>query len=774
MNQAPVTRSSTTALRWMALVAVFGVIVTLALTQTAIQGPWATLSLVFTLLALLVISALFRATQQQEQQLGELIEKVESRTTQIQALQTEIGRHNKLEAALMQTKHEAEAAVMAKGEFLATMSHEIRTPLNGIIPMLDLLATSRLAVDQQEILKTAITSAQQLLRIVDDILDYSKLEANRLELETTSFNLRELLQSVITLLGRQAEIKKLHLTLYIDPAVRLPVRGDPIRLRQVLSNLISNAIKFTDRGGITVNVKRIAETGTHHQLRIEVQDTGIGIDPAVKDKLFQPFSQADASTTRLYGGTGLGLVISQRIISLMDGKIGVDSQPGLGSTFWFEIALLKTQGDISTRIEDLSGGRVLLISTDQRLRSRLSLLLPNWGMQISAVENTHDALEMLRQAHAQSGKRAFSIVLADLGSIRSTAVSLSRNLARSEEYGTLRLLYIRGEETLSVELPQDVQLLPRSIADNDLRNALAFAKSPAASSVEATSNDTGSALPRKPRLLLVEDNQVNQMVAQRVLLTLGVDCDCANNGQEALEKMQMTPYDMVFMDCQMPVLDGYSATRRWREIELERGGSNRRLPIVAMTANAMAGDRQKCLDAGMDDYLTKPVARHVLEQSITRWAYTQHTATDLSTAADSPQPAADPAADPAAQSAPARLAVIDRSTFNDLCEVLGDEANSIVRIYLEDAERQVIQLQQAVMNNDLEQLRAIAHSLKSSSANIGAMQLSNSVRDLEHGLRDHSLTRPAPLVIKIANEFAQVKAALKHQVPHHTAPGSTH
>ncbi|MFO1454565.1 MAG: ATP-binding protein, partial [Lysobacterales bacterium] len=304
----------------MALGAAAGASLALVINQLGVQGPWQVIALVLALLALFATTAHAWATRSREQAMSNQAERTREKEAEIHMLQQELDRHTALEIELTKAKQAAESAVMAKGEFLATMSHEIRTPLNGIIPMLDLLSTSKLSLDQQEILKTATASAQQLLRIVDDILDYSKLEADRLELETTGFNLRELLGSVMTLMERSADAKGLHLRLNIDSAVRLPVRGDPVRLRQILSNLVSNAIKFTERGNVTVNIKRLGETAAQHMLRFEVQDTGIGIDATTQDKLFQAFSQADASTTRLYGGTGLGLVISQRIVSLMGGK----------------------------------------------------------------------------------------------------------------------------------------------------------------------------------------------------------------------------------------------------------------------------------------------------------------------------------------------------------------------------------------------------------------------------------------------------------------------
>jgi signal transduction histidine kinase/CheY-like chemotaxis protein len=739
--------------RWLALGAAGGASLALVVEQFGVQGPWQMIALVLALLALFATVTLAFAVHGRERQLQVQQEQGRRSAEEISALQKEIDRHTQLEVELTRAKQAAESAVMAKGEFLATMSHEIRTPLNGIIPMLDLLSSSRLAMDQQEILRTATASAQQLLRIVDDILDYSKLEADRLELETTGFNLRDLLHSVITLMERPAEAKNLHLTLFIDSSVRLPVRGDPVRLRQILSNLISNAIKFTERGSVTVNVRRIGETPAQHQLRFEVQDTGIGIDAATRDRLFQPFSQADASTTRLYGGTGLGLVISQRIVSLMGGRIGVESQPGMGSTFWFEIPLLKVAGDMPSQQEDLHGGRVLLITTDQRLRMRLTMLLPNWGLRVTTVENTHDALERLRQARAQGEPWVYSVVLADLSSIRSTALSLARNMERRAQYGDARLVYLRGDDVTSLELPLSATIVPRNVEDADLRAALS------ASGVSWSHHEAHPepaprpprAMPqRKTRVLLVEDNPVNLMVAQRLLQVLGVDCDAAGNGQAALEKLDGGDYDLVLMDCQMPVLDGYAATRRWREIEQERG-AERRLPIVAMTANAMAGDRQKCLDAGMDDYLAKPVTRAELEQCVARWKGSNLAVPDT--------------LPPAAQLAERSPPVLDGGVLGELREVLGAEVDRIVAVYLEDAPRLIAQLERAAASNDPIALRVAAHTLKSSSANVGATTLADAARDLEHGARDGTLANPGTAVARIVGEFAQVRAALQATLP---------
>src|SRR5690606_4400345 len=625
------TRPSAMMLRWLTLGAAAGASLTMSLDALGLDGPWQGVALVLALLALFASIGVFISTRQREREIEEAEIRARRDEAELGELQRELDRHTQLEQQLRQAKQAAESAMMAKGEFLATMSHEIRTPLNGIVPMLDLLMHAQLAPDHAEMVRTAYTSSQQMLRIVDDILDYSKLEADKLVLESTGFNLRELLETVIQLMERPAQSKGLRLSLNIDPSVRLPVRGDSVRLRQVLGNLVSNAVKFTERGSITINVHRTGETAAQHQLRFEVRDTGIGIAHEAQGRLFQAFSQADTSTTRLYGGTGLGLAISKRIIELMGGRIGVDSEPGRGATFWFEVPLLKVQGDMpATAVSANSGGRLLLLSADPRLRLRLSMLLPNWGLRVSSVETTQEALERLRTAANQGKPWAYSVVLADLAGIRNTAVALHRNISRSTIYGELRLVCLYGEDPIPDELQRSVTLLSRQAPDADLRAALTSARPATATpdrlqreaaatptTTMVTSSDNATTL-RSARVLLVEDNPVNLMVGQRLLGVLGITCDTASNGEAALMRMSASRYDLVLMDCQMPVMDGYTATRRWRESEA-LAADGRHLPIVAMTANAMAGDRQKCLDAGMDDYLPKPVTRSELERCLHHW-----------------------------------------------------------------------------------------------------------------------------------------------------------
>ncbi|MEF3082436.1 ATP-binding protein [Luteimonas sp. SMYT11W] len=830
-------RPSALVLRWLALGAAGGAALTMVLAALAVPGPWQVIALVLALVAVVASIGVSVHMHQGVRELEAADERLRQDELALGELQRELEERTELEKELRQAKNAAESAVMAKGEFLATMSHEIRTPLNGITPMLDLLMHARLAPDHAELVRTAYMSAQQMQRIVDDILDYSKLESNKLDLEVTGFNLRELMDGVIQVMERAAQTKGLRLGLQLDPSVRLSVRGDPVRLRQVLGNLISNAVKFTERGSVSVQVRRLGETAALHQLRFEVRDTGIGISTEGRSRLFQAFSQADASTTRLYGGTGLGLAISRRIVELMDGRIGVDSEPGAGSTFWFEIPLRKAQGDMPAEDASPRDGRALLLSADPRLRLRLSMLLPNWGLRVSSVETTQEALDRLRTAANQGPPWAYSVVVADLAGMRNTAVALYRNVTRQAAYGDLRLVCLYGDETVSEELRQGATLLSRQSPDADLREAVlgtdsapqvpaeppyapppdvyaaapepqptyettpaplhaapppAFVPAPVTTPVSDAAGDAArSSGPRKPRVLLVEDNPVNLMVGQRLLSVLGITCDTASNGEAALLRIAASRYDIVLMDCQMPVMDGYTATRRWREHEAAER-ITRRLPIIAMTANAMAGDRQKCLDAGMDDYLAKPVTRSELERCIYRWWDPDTAPAVVEPATPAPAPVSEPmsaaewtaptqprpqspdeaqaeaeqmaiaipAPSPAVDRGPLPP-VIDHEVLDDLRTVLGDEVDRLIDVFLDDTPRLLSALENAVDGPDYDGLRDAAHSLKSSSANLGAMSLSAAARRIEAGARERNLERPAVAVALVSNEFARARRMLR-------------
>ena len=725
-------------------------------------------------------------------------------------LRRELARHVALEKQLLDANREAEAAMMAKGEFLATMSHEIRTPLNGIIPLLDIALSTELSADQRDYIGTAYQSARQLLNIVDDILDYSKIEAHKLELESVSVDLRESMDGVVRLLGRSAEAKGLKLTASMDPGVRPLVRGDPTRLRQVLTNLISNAIKFTERGGVAVEVRKRGETRTHAELLFTVTDTGMGITPEQQEKLFEPFTQADASTTRLHGGTGLGLVICKRIVELMGGNIGVKSEPGKGSSFWFSVPLLKAIGDVAPSRTDVRGARALLFSADQALVRRLSGAFSGWGLQYVQTSVSAEAMAKLRAATGMGEHRAFDFLVLDCGAMRTTALSLARSVTRDSGLERVRVVMIGAEE----EVPADVRgaentvVFGRQFRDVELRAGLQrlldgkvaetrvaatpvdellpelhapdpLAADAAVQSVPAPSAPTAATATAAPtaglagHVLLVEDNVVNRQVAQRLLSLVGVTFDYAEHGKQALERLEAGRYDLVLLDCMMPILDGYATARAIRRLEAE-GTRSGHIPVVAMTANAMAGDREKCLAAGMDDYMSKPLNRAVLEQMLGKWlpAGARRATPPPASRAPAPIPVATvipirvPAAvaDPrvAAAPSPAQGAAINAAILQDLLEMMGAEFTELVRVYLEDTPRSLALLERAAQSAELEGLVAPSHSLKSTSANLGALGLAEIAKRIEHGARVGKLGAPAVvLVAELAAEYRRVEGELK-------------
>ncbi|TWR41336.1 response regulator [Xanthomonas vasicola] len=709
-----------------------------ALQRSSLQGPWRAATAVSAVLAVVcgicAAAGAYRAARAQHA----LAQRLEESELARERLQQELQRHGELEQELLRAKQAAEAATLAKGEFLATMSHEIRTPLNGIIPMLELISSGQLSLDQRDMLQTATGSSLQLLRIVDDILDYSKLEANKLELEITTFNLRELLDGVVQLLQRTAEGRQLRLSLDIEPSVRLLVRGDPIRLRQVLGNL-------------------------------QVRDTGIGIAPDQQARLFRSFAQADASTTRLYGGTGLGLAICKRIIDLMGGRIGVESEPGRGSTFWFEIPLLKVIGDLQ-QATGADAARVMVISSDARLSQRLKRLLDSWGVSHVLMETTQEALERVRR---HSDTEGFRCVIADHDTLRYSARAVHRALARPGDANSARLIWLYGEEPVPAELQDHATLVPRQSPDETLRALVWPADPKPGHTATLATAMIPEPLPppvanaREMRILLVEDNPVNLLVAQKLLAVLGFEADTATDGEAALSRMESTRYDMVFMDCQMPVLDGYAATRHWRALETESGG--RPVPIVAMTANAMAGDRERCLAAGMDDYLSKPVAREQLDACLQRWLPRQALLPGPSTTGQATH-----AHESASAAAQARaLPILDNSVIDELYEVAGADTITILQLFLEDAPLIIEQLEAAAANRDSTQLRDLAHTLKSSSANVGAQAVSNAARRIELAARTGTIERPSAMVALVIAEYARARLALLGQVAHLQAAANT-
>jgi signal transduction histidine kinase/CheY-like chemotaxis protein/HPt (histidine-containing phosphotransfer) domain-containing protein len=687
--------------------------------------------------------------------------------TRLASAQSELASLRGVQRELLAAKQAAEAAMLAKSEFLASMSHEIRTPLNGVLPLLDIVLGTDLTPAQREYLITANASAKELLRIVDDILDYSKAEAGKLNLESVSINIRDLVDSVKRLLDKPAEAKGLAMRAVVDADVRPIVRGDPMRVRQILTNLMSNAIKFTQRGGVSVRVSKRSDTDTQHELLFAVRDTGIGLAADAAARLFQPFTQADASVTRRYGGTGLGLTICKKLVDLMGGRIGVRSEPGRGSVFWFTVPFEKSPGDITGSRRSMAGSRVLLAASPQRAQAIIPVLA-TLELDATHVADTDAALSRVRQAAPLGDTFSYHLLIIDTTSVTGDVSGLLQNVLRDRQFEKLRILALG----LSTAPDPRVHVTGGRLDDTALRQGvhrvfgMVFqARAQPVLSVPALPEVVSECdQPLVGRVLLVEDHPVNQKVAQKLLERLGLTVDVADNGEIALDKLRQRPYAMVLMDCQMPVLDGYSATRRLREIENEQGTP--RIPVIAMTAHAMSGDRERCLQAGMDDYLSKPLDRQLLAQTLARWM--QQSPNAGAAAAPGAASVASPVlsiteASKPVMNTPPPPDTLDTATLVDLEDIMGDELVTLVDAYLRDGETRMRNLREAATRGDSAEVGKLAHSLKSSSANLGAMPLSSRARQVEEAARSGTLVNPADSVAALEKLYANAAAALRQR-----------
>ena len=698
----------------------------------------------------------------------------------------DISAQKKLEAELRETNrslmattakakslmNQAEAGDHAKTDFLAAVSHEFRTPMNGVIGMAGLLIDSGLNPEQLKYAQIVRTSAQELMAIVNDILDFSKMETGGLELDTIDFQLRVTVEDSVDIVAAKARDKGLELVSIVDPDVSVHLRGDPGRLRQVLINLAGNAVKFTSAGTVTIHTSLELEDNERERLRFSISDTGIGIPREKQATLFSPFTQVDSSSTRRYGGTGLGLAISKELVELLGGSIGLTSEEGKGSTFWFTAVFEKRAAgkvDEAVNLANLSGLRVLVVDDNETNRLFLRSLLAGWGCRFEEATEGRTALALLEKAVRVGDPFAIALLEMHLGNMDGP--ELGRRIKENADIKETRLVMMtakgrRGDAAFLAGIGFS-GYLSKPLRQSQLRDCLALV----AGRTEASEKpDAGGLVTRhrvqemrksKVRLLLAEDNITNQVVMRMILEKMGYRVDAVADGREALDAVRRIPYDLVLMDCMMPEMDGFEATAEIRKLP----GNGRKIPVIAMTANAMPGDRKKCIDAGMNDYLSKPVEPAMLVATLERWLSIGEEEEAMPTSEfGNLEPEVSPGGIPAQKEAGGSAVVFDRAAFLDRAMGDVDFARVLVGTFLQDIPPQIEILAAAASGGDGHLAMRQAHRIRGAAANMSGEALRGTAAEMEAAGKAGDLATLGGLMPELRIRFAELAAELKAKV----------